>query len=528
MLRRWIEECVTSHTDCCLGFPLRTPMEPFRRPLPKRLIDVAKCQSSQHVFISEPVDRLGSYVALSHRWSSSGNASWTTTVATLDDRKTSIDLAILPKTYQDAIIITINLGQQYLWIDSLCIIQDSAEDWERESANMGNIYQNSLVTICASGAEDSHKGCLARREPGLFDPVVLEQPKGSDRPRQLYIYRQVYTYRTTPRDTADLFFANIDQGPLGSRAWAMQERVLSPRNIHYGKEQIFWECVRNRYAEGGPRFIDKGSKNGLLAMSEMSYTERNPHEFQASAKPSQGYLSSPRWFVHWYLMVEFYTVRKLSRTSDKLPALSGLASQTQQHTGDQYLAGLWSSCLHYGLAWRVNTHSLSSRPKSYRAPSWSWASIDGPVRYMMESPVSLEKVLPAIDVLNAHIEPRGLDKLGEVAAGWIKLAGPLKMAHFKRSHPRTIFEPCDSQKSLDEAIGDYYDDAKQTWDDVRFYCLRLSIFPITQGPSIPTPQMAMILQPTFESAGQYRRVGLGIIRKPDWFDECPRTTITII
>ncbi len=117
--------------------------------------------------------------------------------------------------------------------------------------------------------------------------------------------------------------------------------MLSPRNIHYDKEQIFWECIRKRNAEGGPRFIQVGDfMDGLLYMYQLSAAERVDQEISTSAKPSQGYLNSPRWYIYWYQIIEFYTARKLCRPSDKLPALSGLAMETQKQTGDQYLAGL--------------------------------------------------------------------------------------------------------------------------------------------------------------------------------------------
>lgn len=264
----WIEDCITGHQACCPDFPLPKTVQCFNKPLPRRLIDVGICKNSQAVSLLDTIGQLGSYVALSHCWGSTGKSHWKTTLKTLEDRKKTIDLEFLPKNYQDAIIITRKIGQRFLWIDSLCIIQDSAEDWERESANMGNIYKNSLVTICASGAENSYVGCLSLRNSGPFDPVVLELERGEKRLGKVSIYRRAHTYREGREDTS-LFYANVDQCPLANRAWTIQERMLSPRNIHYGKEQIFWECVRQRDAEGGPRFVG-GASDGLLAMYRLS------------------------------------------------------------------------------------------------------------------------------------------------------------------------------------------------------------------------------------------------------------------
>lgn len=525
MLTQWIEECVTTHERCCSGFPLLTSVRAFQRPLPTRLIDVSNSQSAQCVSLSETAGQIGSYITLSHCWGSSGDPSWKTTLATLEDKKRSIDLASLPKMYQDAITITWKLGQRYLWVDSLCIIQDSTEDWNREAAVMGHIYEHSVFTICGSGQESSHVACLARREPGPFDPVILEPQAGGQKSGRVHIYRRIYSHRVA-RNATGLFYANVDQSPLASRAWVIQERTLSPRNIHYGKEQIFWECLSKRYAEGGSRFISSATHGYIVP----TVTDRYDPEVPRAEKPSQGYLKSSRWYIYWYHIVEFYTARKLTRSTDKLPALSGLATETQKKTGDQYLAGLWSTCLHHGLAWRVAADSPSTRPPFYRAPSWSWAAIDGPVTYNASffNFVRPEDILPAIDVLDVHVVPAGLNKLGEVTAGWIKLAGQLKIARFKRSHPTSVFESCHPDASVTESIGDYYDDAKQIWDNKELYCLRLSIFPVTEGPGIPTPHPVLVLQPVSDLAGQYRRVGSGTIWNTYWFDDCPKTTITIV
>lgn len=72
----------------------------------------------------------------------------------------NIFLSDLPPLFQDAIIITRQLGLRYLWIDSLCIIQDSLRDWETEAAKMASIYQNSYVTISATDASNGSAKCL--------------------------------------------------------------------------------------------------------------------------------------------------------------------------------------------------------------------------------------------------------------------------------------------------------------------------------------------------------------------------------
>ena len=165
----------------------------------------------------------------------------TTTIRNVEDRMRSISMNILPATFRDAVTITRNLGLRYIWIDSLCIIQDSKEDWEHEAARMADVYKNSYVTIAAESASNCHEGILKQRN-FEFDPIEVPfNSQGHNIHTNLYL-----------RPVQDDWETSIT-GPrskLCSRAWVLQESMLAPRTLHYGSQQMFWECKSFSHAEG--------------------------------------------------------------------------------------------------------------------------------------------------------------------------------------------------------------------------------------------------------------------------------------
>jgi Heterokaryon incompatibility protein (HET) len=121
------------------------------RALPTRVIDVGPSDASIEPRLIISKGRDGAYIALSHRWGAPdlSKPQLTTTAANLPAMIEKIPLESMPLNYKDAVITTRKLSFRYLWIDSLCIIQDSMQDWEAESAKMGEVYQNAQLTIAA-------------------------------------------------------------------------------------------------------------------------------------------------------------------------------------------------------------------------------------------------------------------------------------------------------------------------------------------------------------------------------------------
>ena len=176
------------------------------------------------------------YTALSHRWGEyppkKEDPRFCTTDDNLSARLNGFSLSELPKTFKDAILVTRELGIEYLWIDSLCIIQWNVEDWKREAGRMEDVFASAYCTIAATSAADSTVGFLARNTSTEYARV--QDAAGN----QVYICTHM-----------DDFEKDVEEAELNKRAWVMQERVLAKRTIHFSANQTYWECGEGVYCE---------------------------------------------------------------------------------------------------------------------------------------------------------------------------------------------------------------------------------------------------------------------------------------
>ncbi|KAI1814779.1 HET-domain-containing protein [Poronia punctata] len=456
----WIKDCSLNHPLCG-----RPPLDP---PLPRRVIDVSS--NEPRVSLFETNGLKGRYIALSHCWGSSSRLM--TTSKTMEDFKAGLALSYLPKTFQDAIKITKRLGIKYLWIDCFCIIQDDPLDWERESSNMARIYRNAYLTISASASRDSYSGCFPKRDKDSYVSSPTSS-LGYDTPREARgpnTYTLTYTNLERPGQMSlQLFeewlpgssahapqqtdigtfgrrFDPIATEPLSSRGWTLQERLLSPRIVHYASDQMYFECETQLVSEDGFRFPDIFS-----SMKQLLATQRIPPQEHGLTKasgvsyiPGQypvGPVPGRRWQGGWLSMIENYSRQKLTVDQDKLSAVAGLARVIAEETSDVYIAGLWARHLMEDLYWRVYAQEETfeegdkglkkrpvkgkvvgtvTRPKKYRAPSWSWASIDAPVKFI---PLTYNHLVAHVE--DFHTQPAGSDEYGRVSDGKLDLRGPI-------------------------------------------------------------------------------------------------------
>ncbi|KAH0562300.1 hypothetical protein GP486_003007 [Trichoglossum hirsutum] len=502
LVSRWIRECVAQHKECSLTTNPGVSAERHDeiRPLPTRLIHVGGPDKSP--FLCHTGGTVGQYVSLSYCWGSA--VALTTTKETYNARCEGIEFSTVPKTIRDAIVITRRLGIQYLWVDAICIIQDDDGDWQREAAQMGLIYRNALFTISATEALDASVGCFTKYAPMLMQPVKLDyHSHDGKRKGQMFI-------RPQPATVAD----SLDRSPVNSRGWCLQERILSRRVLHYTKNQLYWECQKHCAAEDGTIY-------DYIFRLKQSFDLR---DYSGSADPSSV-------FWKWCQLVVEYSNRKLTKQSDKLPAMSGLASEVARRTGDQYLAGLWRSYLHVGLLWE-STPGKMVRPPAFRAPSWSWASLDGPLRYAgMNNLITTSA--PNIDILNTNVTSAGEDAHGSVSAGHIQLSGRLKPA--TRSDGR-VYRPTDGWGSSEPwgydvidstsgaGIGCAIFDEADSAVPKDILCLRVS--DTSRQGSVA--YNILVLEAAGNQPHEYRRLGVGRILLTGWFDDCPGAAITIV
>ncbi|KAF2966244.1 hypothetical protein GQX73_g7357 [Xylaria multiplex] len=354
----WLGNCVLNHESCLSKAEAVS--------LPTRFLDICDRNDNDHIFLRERGDEEDRrYVALSHCWGTTRPLCLTS--ATLETHKQGILVQSLPRTFRDAVTIIRALGLRYIWIDSLCIVQDDAEDWRREAGRMAGVYRDAHLVLSATRASSDEEGFLGTR-PRL-DHIAFPI-ESSDNPLVL----KLLSPRSQGEESGIDTHVVADE-PLSRRAWCLQERYLARRILHYGTQQMIWECGTVRAAEDGDFGSIVGDQLGRLKQSAILKTT----VFNTRERDVEGY-------AEWYAMIEDYTGRGITRDSDRLPALLGLRVALESEVNDTYLAGIWLKGLLEGLIWcTASSDKPLVRPDGPAAPSWTWASVKGTVRFPIYS-----------------------------------------------------------------------------------------------------------------------------------------------
>ena len=377
LARQWIDECSSSqgkHEKC----PKIVPAE-----LPTRVIDVEEMRLRQ----STPGE-LGDYAALSHCWGGSNPIS--TTKENLASYTQQLP-SVLPQTFADAIAVTKALRIRFLWIDSLCIVQDSKDDWTSESAHMAKVYENANITISADAAKGSFEGFLSLPSrsvrasetiqyyhstatgAGEYCTIHVRQRGKLGLMLPYHDWMEESDIRSTTEDPRWLPLASRDDEPeyreqpysrLSTRGWVFQERLLAPRTLHFAGSEMAWECRSICNCECSVTSFRRVRKTSLLKYWLGNTTLDEAHTYWRSE------------------LVREYSRLELTHYSDRVVAFAGLAEAVSRlRPGDQYLVGLWKNTLRWDLLWCLEPTKESSRLASTIAPTWSWASITGAVVY---------------------------------------------------------------------------------------------------------------------------------------------------
>jgi hypothetical protein len=483
LVKQWLKDCMTNHLEC---------KQQRGNWWPTRLLKVENEDAYSIRLVhteEEPVNE--QYLTLSHCWGHTEFFKLTAGTSML--LKAGITLDMLPRTFQDAAKMTAFLGVQYLWIDSLCIFQDSVDDWRNESAMMGNIYWNGLCNIAATGSANGNGGLHFER-PGTFNMPCLVETSWDDSANKVC--------HVHPESIGRLL-----EGPLLHRGWVIQERVLALRTIHFGSRQLFWECHHHQACETYPRGmlpILSGRKGGLMTYESLR------HVFNSADTTSR--TVSKEVLKCWDEIVEGFSRCNLTREEDKLVALSGIAKMIQSRFLDCfYIAGLWKQSLHTNLLWFVSedrqTNGLpTSRPKQYRAPSWSWASVEGIIETFSISPGESQA---DFNILSVDIETIGPDNTGQVTSGLMRVAGNLLTISTKERHGL-------QQPTLINGVW------FSMWQfgfspDVDEPHQNLHCLPLRKGKQDGKQILCcLLLQPTFVKTGQFTRFGRIWIDCGDW------------
>lgn len=348
--RSWLRQCLDQHSCGKSDF------------YPKRLLNLREdpirlFQTNETKHFKEP------YVCLSHRWGDAKHKRLTSTVANIHNHMKGIAWDEIPKTFQDAIMVCRRMSVSYLWIDTVCILQaysgmageDAAKtraDFAAENSAMARIYQNSQFTICASMSTSM--------DSGIYPPRTKDHPikvTGDKKGSRAILRLMAEPWHAAPPTD------------LETRGWTYQEYLLPPRILEFGPVDISWRCQKDLLCE----CADRGLKSYWGWREVLAKQARPPKNVKSEAV---------KW---WETTVRHYTARNLTNHQDKLPALSGLAQIYHEVTHDIYLAGLWKASLPHNLCWYqcggedaydTAVICVGRRPQAYRAPSWSWASID--------------------------------------------------------------------------------------------------------------------------------------------------------
>ena len=280
---QWVNRCETLHKKKC------SESIGDNNFLPTRLIDVGDrdyMNPCLHITGGSPEPHGGTkYMTLSHCWGSIKPKKLET--HNIKAMRQGIELSTLPKTFQDAIQITRTLGIRYIWIDTLCIIQDSPDDWFKESSLMCDIYANSYCNIAATAAKDGSVGCIYDRNPIIAHPLCIQATWTGLEPA---------TYCLVDRN---MWSREVDDAPLNQRAWVFQERFLSPRNLSFGVNRLFWECAELRACETFPGGLPaEVSSTAFQVSSPAALDKKHPPSRKTEGRKTPHELAAMKaWFL---------------------------------------------------------------------------------------------------------------------------------------------------------------------------------------------------------------------------------------
>ncbi|KAJ4264506.1 hypothetical protein NW762_005707 [Fusarium torreyae] len=522
MAKRWIDDCECEHEKC------KTAVHEY----PTRLLRISDTADSIMLVRTDPLQDY-QYVALSHRWGDHKPAL--TVESNLEDRMRGFSVQDLPATFRDAVFTANKLGYQYLWVDSLCIVQDEEKDWERECPRMSTIYQGAALTVAAPAAKDSSIGFLHKRplhEDPSYEPCTIQYRDVQGQPVNTMKIWYPGCHRSPQSSIRLNVLGKQPESVLENRGWLLQERMLSPRILYFGSYQMYFEC---------------------RTLPQYEYVHDNDimsdQEDLRDFKPFDTWRKS-RWWRHF---VENYSRQALTVSTDRFPAISGIIHACRPPPGEVYLAGIWSRELPSSLLWYVQEQSEESEQEQttytdekhkqesaivssqydYIAPSWSWAS----VKHNVVFPTS-HTFIGLKDVLNIVVvscsttlvdSSPDADPYGRVKEGHLHVQGKLCKVDTNGGSPFELSSNGAKKSSWHVFLDDIAErhGILQALGFSEIYALEIGI---TEGSGF-----ALAIVPVLRTESYFRRIGLLRTYKgnpeemmDEWFGRVQQQDLTII
>lgn len=422
----WLKDCRETHQNC------RTTNNAF---LPSRLIRITDAENAT-LISSAQIDGRVDYATLSYCW----GGSQTLTLSVKNYMQLSINIPVrdLPRTLQEAILACMGLGVQYIWIDCLCIVQDSDsdEDWKKEAAMMGLIYENSALNLCMAGCASSSESSYQTRDANLIKPLHITPDPDDKEGNGAYMICK------------DSFDYDIVNCPLRKRGWVFQKWFLAKRSLVFGQMQLWWHCREQLANETFPDGIPDDARVEYesppivraYAMKITSIPTKDDVKIDtkdkkcSKASTNQTVSSTQKKetdktevYKRWWQISSQYADTRFTYESDRVIAFSGIAQafRTSHNFSHRYVAGVWKGDLPTGLIWSrgQDGNAEARRSLGYKAPSWSWMSIDGPYSlHGGRGPVS--QTFCSIEQIYLHLEDNKYDT-GLIRGGSLQMRGHL-------------------------------------------------------------------------------------------------------
>ncbi|KAF2687534.1 HET-domain-containing protein [Lentithecium fluviatile CBS 122367] len=502
LAQHWIDDCRKNHGSCA---QLSDP------PLPTRVLDLTALDDTLDLRLMVSSGKTGQYATLSHCWGTTYPI--VLTLDTLEQFQKRIVFSELQPTFRDAVTVARSLKLRFLWIDSLCIIQKSSKDWEEQCARMAQIYKNAIVTLAGPAAAGCNTGFLHSR------PAICQVTEVSDGAKPDNITLSHYGFN----EDCEVLLPEHNS-PLAKRGWVLQERLLSCRILYFGSSLMYLECFQNvRFENCHVPITWNYQKTDMVTKSRIERLQTDSDRFQ-----------------YWRHILETYSPMLLTKPTDRLPALSGLASEIKKATNAEYLAGVWREDLIRGLAWCIPSYAWEeSSPvvpsQDYIAPSWSWAAAKH--RFTLGSFANCISAVGDIDIAKSQVSLAGLDRFGQVQDGFIEVQGRTKSVVLRNLPDRCVpgrrMFCVQSEDDQSDVLARYSPDCAYPADqaDLEVMLLYLGHY-LTKNEKIR--YAALGIKATGGGQDEYRRIGLAYTELdegyefPKMFESLSRRKLRIV